>query len=671
MKREEAKIKIEQLRVEIEKHNKNYYINNKPVISDFEYDLLLNDLIQLEKLFPEFSDKNSPTQKVGSDKTKNFEHHTHEYPMLSLGNTYSKEELNDFIERICKAIGYFPQFVCELKYDGASISLIYEKGTLTKAVTRGDGIVGDNVLNNVKTISTIPHKLNVYTTPDKFVMRGEVIMTRNVFEELNKQKILDGEQPFANPRNAAAGTLKLLCPEIVSKRKLDCFLYYLLSENLPSSSHFENLKIARNWGFNVPTNTKLCDTKEDIFEFIDFWYENRHELMFDTDGIVIKVNQIELQEELGFTAKNPKWAIAYKFPAQQAKTKLISVDFQVGRTGLITPVANLEPVYLAGSTIKRATLHNAEQIKLLDIRVGDTVIIEKAGEIIPKIVSVDLSFRNTNSQVLHFVENCPVCSTKLVKNEDEAGYFCPNNNCPTQLKAKIEHFVSRKAMNIDGLGEETIEMLFEQGIIRNVSDIYNIKKEQLVNLERLGEKSAENIIKGIEASKQIPFEKVLYAIGIRFVGETVAKKIAFKLKKIENVENADLNELTNIDEIGDKIATSIIEYFNNEENKNLIKKLKLAGLKFEINSNLNKEYPNLLENKSIVVTGSYEKPIDRKKLEELVNLYHGKLVKSVSKNTAFIVAGEKPGQDKIDKATKHNIKIISKAEFLKIINLTE
>ncbi len=669
MRKEEAKNRIDLLKKEIEKHNNNYYVLNNPTISDFEYDLLINDLSHLEKLFPEFAEATSPTQKVGSDRTKGFEQFKHEYPMLSLGNTYSKEDLEAFFLRTEKIIGSFPEFVCELKYDGASISLIYENGILTKALTRGDGEIGDNVISNIKTIKSIPHKISVNNLPENFVVRGEVIMTREVFDRLNTEKIANNEQPFANPRNAAAGTLKTLDSSIVENRQLECLLYFLLSENLPSEKHFDNLNFAKSWGFNVPQYIKLCKTKIEIFDFINYWETERDNLKFDIDGIVIKVNSLKLQEELGVTAKSPRWAIAYKFQAEQVKTKLISISFQVGRTGIITPVANLEPVLLAGSTVKRATLHNDAQIKYLDIRIGDTVIVEKGGEIIPKIVSVDLSQRKQSAEIFKFIENCPECGTKLIREESEAGYFCPNEDCPPQIKGKIEHFISRKTMNIDGFGEETVDLLYKNGLVKTIADIYKIKKEQLLKLDRFADKSADNIIAGIEKSKGIPFQKVLFALGIRFVGETVAKKVAVRFKNIDALINCKIDDLLNVDEVGEKIANSIISYFNEPKNIEIINELKAAGIKFTEDYDNTQKYPPLLQNKSIVVTGSFDKPYDRKKLEELIDNYSGKLVKSVSKLTSFIIAGEKPGPDKIEKAIKLNVKVISRDEFLQMIGI--
>lgn len=664
MKKEEAKKKIEILRAEIEKHNYNYYVNSQPTISDFEFDILLNDLIQLEKLFPELIVPDSPTQKVGSDTTKGFEEFPHEYPMLSLSNTYSKEDLEAFFERTEKLLGTTPEYVCELKYDGASISLIYKKGILTKALTRGNGVSGDNVISNIRTIKSIPVKISETKIPDNFVIRGEVLMTREAFDKINQEKKSNNEPPFANPRNAAAGTLKTLDPAVVAKRELICLLYYLMSENLPSDNHFDNISVARKWGFHIPEYIKLCNTSHDVFEFIDYWNTARHNLPFDIDGIVIKVNSIAQQEELGMTAKSPRWAIAYKFKAEQAKTILREISFQVGRTGIVTPVANLEPVFLAGTTVKRATLHNADQIEIKDIRLNDTVIIEKGGEIIPKIVDVDLGLRPGNSTPFHFITHCPECNNELVKPEGEVAWYCINENCPPQIKGKLEHFISRKAMNIEGLGEETIDLLYEEKLVKNPADLYKLKKETLITLDRFAEKSAENIIIGLEKSKEVPFHRVLYALGIRFVGETVAKKLARHFKSLDKIMASTEEELAEVDEIGKKIASSIILYFRNIENINLINELRSFGIQFEEN-NLEKNIsPPLLKGNVIVVTGSFEKPYDRKKLEELVEKYNGKLVKSVSKNTSYIVAGEKPGPDKIDKANALKIPIISKEEFL-------
>jgi DNA ligase (NAD+) len=669
MKKEEVKKKIDLLRSEIEKHNHQYYVLNQPTISDFEFDILLNDLIQLEKLFPEFSDSSSPTQHVGNDKVKGFEEFAHTYPMLSLSNTYSSEELQAFFERTEKLLGTFPEFVCELKFDGASISLTYEKGILTKALTRGSGITGDNVISNIKTIHSIPLKLVSKNIPDNFIIRGEVLMTREVFEKINQEREANEEQLFANPRNAAAGTLKTLDPATVANRNLECFLYFLLGENLPSDNHFENLLAAKTWGFNVPEYIKLCRSRQEIFDFIAHWEQARYNLPFDIDGIVIKVNSVAQQEELGMTAKSPRWAIAYKFQAEQAKTKLLEVSFQIGRTGIITPVANLQPVLLAGTTVKRATLHNADQIELHDIRTGDTVIIEKGGEIIPKIVGVDISQRMTDSLPFEFITHCPECHTQLIKPEGEVAHYCPNENCPPQLKGKIVHFISRKAMNIEGLGEETVDLLFEKGLIRSLSDLYKLKKEDIINLDRFAEKSTDNMLAGIEKSKNIPFHRVLFALGIRFVGETVAKKLAQHFKSIDHIINSTSEELLSVDEIGDKIAASVTTFFQKPENISLINELKSFGLQFEEIDTGAEKYPPLLKGKNIVITGSFDKPYDRKKLEELVENFGGKLVKSISKNTTYIVAGDKAGPDKMEKATKLEIKIISRDNFLNEIQI--
>lgn len=664
MKKEEAKIRIEKLRNEIEKHNNYYYVLNRPVISDFEFDILLSDLAQLEKLFPEFSDPDSPTMKVGSDKVKGFEEVQHSYPMLSLSNTYSIEELQAFFDRTEKLLGTIPEYVCELKYDGASISLTYEKGILTKALTRGNGISGDNVISNIRTIRTIPKKVTDTTIPENFVIRGEVMMTREVFEKINREREINNEQLFANPRNAAAGTLKTLDSSVVAKRELVCILYLLLGENLPSGNHFDNILQSKKWGFNIPDHIKLCKTCQEVFEFISYWDNARYKLPYDIDGIVIKVNSVSHQEELGITAKSPRWAIAYKYKAEQAKTRLREITFQVGRTGIITPVANLEPVFLAGTTVKRATLHNADQINLKDIRINDTVIIEKGGEIIPKIVDVDISLRPTDSFPFTFTTNCPECHGKLIRPEGEVAWYCTNENCPPQIKARLEHFISRKAMDIEGLGEETIDLLYEKGLVKTFADLYKLKKEVLVELERFADKSAENIIKGLEKSRSVPFHRVLFALGIRFAGETVSKKLARQFKSIDALINSSTEELLSVDEIGEKIAASITSFFKKEENIVLINELKSFGLQFEELTEVTTDFPPLLKGISIVVTGSFSKPYDRKKLEELVENYGGKLVKSVSKNTGFIVAGEKPGPDKIEKASSLKVPVISGEEFL-------
>ena len=665
MKIDDARKKIEFLREEIKKHNYYYYIENNPRISDFEYDLLLAELEALEKEFPELVVPDSPTQKVGSDLSKNFLTKKHPYPMLSLSNTYSQEELQSFINRISKQIGYIPSFVCELKFDGASISLHYKNGKLVEALTRGDGEQGDDVLQNVLTIKDIPQAVN--TNIPFFVVRGEIVMHREDFERINNERIKNNEQPFANPRNAAAGTLKTLDIKVVVQRNLHCYLYYLLGESINIPTQYERLQQLKLWNFNVPEWSRLCKNIDEIIDYIRYWENERTKLPFDIDGIVIKVNEIEVQEQLGLTAKSPRWAVAYKFKAEQAITKLLSVSYQVGRTGIITPVANLEPVLLSGTIVKRASLHNADQIKLKDIRIGDYVIIEKGGEIIPKIVGVDFSKRSEYLPELYFIKHCPECGTELIRNEGEAAHYCPNPQCPPQVRGRIEHFVSRKAMNIEGLGIETIDELVTKGYVKTPADIYKLTKEQLLTLEHFADKAAENLLQSIEKSKSTPFHRVLYALGIRYVGETVAQKIANSLKSIDNIKNATYEQLTSIDEVGEKIANSIIQYFKDEYNIEIIENLRKAGLQMSVIEE-SKSLSNKLNGLSIVVTGTFPEPYNRKKMEELVVLNGGKLVKSVSKSISFIVAGDKPGPDKIEKATKFNIKIISQQDFLKLIS---
>jgi DNA ligase (NAD+) len=666
MNKSEAKERIKKLRVEIEKHNENYYVLNQPLISDFEYDLLLNELETLEKKFPEFQTDDSPTRRVGSDITKEFVQFEHKYPMLSLGNTYSEEELREFDSRIRKAVSGSVEYVCELKYDGASISITYRNGILFRAVTRGDGNTGDDVTLNVKTIKNIPHKVRGNKIPAEFVIRGEILMPRAVFNRLNEERLKTESTPFANPRNAASGTLKLLDPRMVASRSLECMVYYLLSENLPCETHYENLKEASKWGFNVPESIKLCTDINDVLKFISQWDSERKNLPYDIDGVVIKVNSLRLQEELGFTAKSPRWAIAYKYKAEQALTKLLSVAFQVGRTGTVTPVANLEPVFLSGSTVKRATLHNEDQIALLDLHLNDMVYVEKGGEIIPKIVGVDHSYRKADSKKISFISTCPECGTALVKNEGEANHFCPNYlHCPPQIKGRIEHFISRKAMDIDGLGEETVDLLFSKNLIRNFSDLYDLREEQLVPLERLGEKSAFNIINNIRNSVKTPYHRVLFALGIRHVGETVAKTIAAKFRTIDDLINADIEQITSIHEIGPKIASSIIDYFSDNENIEIINRLRNKGIKFgEVNENT--KTGNSLEGKTIVISGVFKRH-SREEYKEIIEQNGGKNSSSVSGNTSFILAGENMGQSKKEKANELGVQLLSESEFLKII----
>ena len=667
MNQSEAKAKIETLRKEIEEHNNRYYVLNQPLISDFEYDILLNELDTLEKKFPEFRSDNSPTKRVGSDITKEFEQYEHIYPMLSLGNTYSEEELREFDNRIHKSISQPIEYVCESKFDGASISITYINGSLFRAVTRGDGNKGDDVTLNVKTIRSIPLKITSKRIPAEFVIRGEILMPRAVFNRLNEERIKAELTPFANPRNAAAGTLKLLDPRIVASRSLDCMIYFLLAEELPHDNHYDNLKEAAGWVFKVAESIRLCKNIDDVFQFISFWETERKKLPYDTDGVVVKVNSLSQQSELGFTAKSPRWAIAYKYKAEEATTRLLSVTFQVGRTGTVTPVANLEPVLLSGSTVKRATLHNEDQINLLDLHLNDMVYVEKGGEIIPKIVGVDHSGRNENSKKIVFISNCPECGTALIKNEGEANHFCPNYlHCPPQIKGRIEHFISRKAMDIDGLGEETIDLLFNKNLIRNFADLYDLKMEQLVPLERLGEKSAANILKSIRTSIDTPYRRVLFALGIRHVGETVAKTIAWRFKTIDDLINAGIDQLTSVYEIGPKIAASIVSYFSDNDNLEMIKRLKSVGIRFSEMSEPTLT-GNLLKGKIIVISGVF-KEHSREEYKELIEKNGGKNSTSVSGNTSFILAGDDMGQSKKEKADELGIPMISESEFLKIID---
>ena len=668
MTREEAGKRIGKLREELNKHNYYYYVLSRPLISDFEYDTLMHALIEMEKRYPEFYDSNSPGQRVGNDLNKEFQQAEHAYPMLSLGNTYSREEVIDFDHRIRKEVREPFFYVCELKYDGTAISLIYDHGRMVQAITRGDGVRGDVVTDNIKTIRSIPLVLQGDNYPAHFIIRGEVFMPFEGFNRLNQERIGRGEDPFANPRNAAAGTLKIQNSSLVAKRPLDCLLYYLLGEDLPTESHYENLQVARSWGFKITKVMERYDSLEDIFHFIDRWDVQRKELPFATDGVVIKVDSLQLQQRLGNTAKNPRWAIAYKFKAEQAKTKLLSVSYQVGRTGAITPVANLTPVTLAGTVVKRASLYNADQIKTLDLHIGDTVYVEKGGEIIPKITGVDLSQRPRDSQPVEFIHNCPACGTPLVRNEGEAVYYCPNEeNCPPQIKGKIEHFISRKAMNIDGLGEETIDLLYRKGLVKDITSMYDLKPEQLSPLERLGEKSALNIIEGIEKSKQVPFERVLFALGIRFVGETVAKILAKRFKSIDALSLASYEDLIHTQEIGEKIAQSIIEYFKKHKNLEIIRKLKEKGVTLEMKQKETEaKSPQSLAEMTFVVSGVFEH-FSRDGIKETIEKYGGKVSSSLSSKTNFLVAGDRPGPNKLDKANKLGIRIISEEAFMKMI----
>lgn len=667
MSNEQIRLQIEHLREELNRHNYLYYILSKPEISDFEFDKLLKELGDLESKYPEFDDPNSPTKRVGSDLTGEFAQVQHKYQMLSLANTYSDEEIKDFDTRVVKGIGESPEYVCELKYDGTAIGLTYKNGRLFQAVTRGDGVVGDDVTANVRTIKTIPLVLRGNDFPDEFEIRGEIFMPRKVFNDINTQREEEGDVPFANPRNAAAGTLKMLDPTVVAQRKLDCFLYFMLGDNLPFSNHFENLNKAKEWGFKIPDNNKLCKSVDEVLAFINYWDSERKKLPYDTDGVVIKVNSYQHQKVLGFTAKTPRWAIAFKYKAEQVITQLLSVDFQVGRTGAVTPVANLKPVKLAGSTVKRASLHNADQMELLDIRIGDMVQVEKGGEIIPKIVGVDKTQRTMFSTPFSFITNCPECATPLVKPEGEARHFCPNQvGCPPQIKGRIEHFISRKALNIDGLGVETVDLLYSKGLIKDIADLYLLRKEQLLNLERFAEKSANNAIESIEESKKVPFPRVLYGIGIRYVGETTARKLAIHFGSIEKIETATIEQLLEVEEVGDRIAQSIVEFFSNTITISLIERLKQAGLQLKVDESLNQKISNKLDGLSVVISGTFSR-ISRDELKELIQKHGGKNVSSVSSATSMLVAGDKIGPAKLEKAQKLGVRIVSEEEFFELI----
>lgn len=651
-----VKEKIDQLRADLHRHNYNYYVLNAPEISDKEFDNRMRELQELEKEHPEYQDDNSPTMRVGSDLNKNFTQVAHKYPMLSLGNTYSESEVTDFYDRVKKALNEDFEICCELKYDGTSISLTYENGKLVRAVTRGDGEKGDDVTDNVKTIRTIPLVLHG-SYPESFEIRGEILMPWEVFEELNREKEAREEPLFANPRNAASGTLKLQNSAIVASRKLDAYLYYLLGEELPCDGHYENLQAAAGWGFKTSEHMKKAHSLEEVFEYIRYWDTERKNLPVATDGIVLKVNSMRQQKNLGFTAKSPRWAIAYKFQAERALTRLNKVTYQVGRTGAVTPVANLDPVQLSGTIVKRASLHNADIIEGLDLHIGDMVYVEKGGEIIPKITGVDKDARSMLiGEKVKFITHCPECGSKLIRYEGEAAHYCPNEtSCPPQIKGKIEHFISRKAMNIDGLGPETVDMFYRLGLIKNTADLYQLTADDIKNLDRMGEKSAENIIKGIEASKEVPFERVLFALGIRFVGETVAKKIAKSFNDIDELENANLEKLINIDEIGEKIAQSILTYFANPLNRELIERLKSTGLQLYRREEDLSGYTDKLAGQSIVISGVFTHH-SRDEYKELIEKNGGKNVGSISAKTSFILAGENMGPAKLEKAHKLGIK---------------
>ena len=664
-----AKEKIEELRAELHRHNYNYYVLNTPEISDKEFDDKMRELQDLEQAHPEYKDDNSPTMRVGSDLNKNFTQVAHKYPMLSLGNTYSETEVADFYERVKKALNDDFEICCEMKYDGTSISLTYEDGKLIRAVTRGDGEKGDDVTDNVKTIRSIPLVLHGDNYPQSFEIRGEILMPWDVFEELNREREAREEPLFANPRNAASGTLKSQNSSVVASRKLDAYLYYLLGENLPCDGHYENLQEAAKWGFKISNAMQKCHTLEEIFDYIKYWDTERKNLTVATDGIVLKVNSLKQQKNLGFTAKSPRWAIAYKFQAERALTRLNMVTYQVGRTGTVTPVANLDPVQLSGTIVKRASLHNADIIEGLDLHIGDMVYVEKGGEIIPKITGVDTSARSFMiGEKVNFITNCPECGSKLVRYEGEAAHYCPNETaCPPQIKGKIEHFISRRAMNIDGLGPETVDMFYRLGLIQNTADLYKLTAEDIKGLDRMGEKSAENIINGIAQSKEIPFERVIFALGIRFVGETVAKKIAKAFKNIEELEDADLETLVSIDEIGEKIAQSILNYFANESNRELVNRLKEAGLQLYRTEEDLSGHTDKLAGQSIVISGVFTH-YSRDEYKDLIEKHGGKNVGSISAKTSFILAGENMGPAKLEKASKLGIRIMNEEEFLELIS---
>ncbi len=657
---------IQNLRNELREHNYNYYVLDNPTISDYDFDIKLKELQELEAKHPEFFDTNSPTQRVGGAITKNFETIVHEHRMYSLDNSYSKEDLQDWETRIKKLVDGDIKYTCELKYDGASISLTYENGLLVRAVTRGDGFQGDNVTANIKTIKSVPLQLKGDYLP-KFDIRGEIVLPFDGFNKMNEERIELGEEPYRNPRNTASGSLKLQDSAEVAKRPLECLLYNLTGSNLGIRTQYESLEKARQWGFKVPDAAKLVSSIDEVLEFVEYWNVHRHNLPYETDGVVIKVNNLQQQEELGYTAKAPRWAMAYKFKAEQVSTKLNSITYQVGRTGAITPVANLEPVELAGTTVKRASLHNADQIEKLDIRVGDEVFVEKGGEIIPKIIAVDFTKRDPFSNPTLYITNCPECNTELVRQEGEAQHYCPNyNGCNPQIIGRIQHFISRKAMDIDGLGGETVALLVNEGLINNYSDLYELTKEQVMPLERMAEKSAENLVLGIEASKQIPFERVLFALGIRFVGETVAKKLAKHYKSIDAIAMASGEDLVNVDEIGVKIAESVLSFFKEEKNILILDRLKQFGVQLEMSADQLIGQTNILQGQSIVVTGVFES-ISRNDLKKLIEDNGGKVSSSISSKTSFIVAGTNMGPSKKQKAEKLDIVIINEYKFLQKI----
>lgn len=663
MNQEEARTRIHRLRKELNKHNHSYYVLSQPGISDYEYDLLMQELTGLENKYPDFFDSNSPSQRVGSDISENFVQVEHQSPMLSLGNTYSIEELQDFDKRIKKIINEDFEYVCELKYDGTAISLTYLNGKLERAVTRGDGTRGDDVTRNVRTIKSIPLVLRGDNFPDKFEIRGEIIFPKKDFDRLNSEREAKGEIPFANPRNASSGTLKLKNSAEVAKRPLDCQFYFILGDNLPYSSHFENMDVARTWGFKVPAQMEKYNNLEEVFGYIEKWNSERKSLPFGIDGVVIKVNSFKLQSDLGFTAKSPRWAISYKFKAEQVETRLLDVIYQVGRTGVITPVAILEPVVIAGSTVKRASVHNADQLGLMGFCYRDMVYVEKGGEIIPKIIGVVFNKRPVDATPVKFINECPECGTRLIRIEGEANHYCPNpTGCPPQIKGKIEHFISRKAMDIDGLGEETIELLFNEGLIKDPADLYELSIDRLAILERLGEKSANNIRNSLSKSREVPFRRVLFALGIRHIGETIAKILAREYLSIDELKKARIEDLTEVEEIGEKIAESVVQYFNDPVNLELISRLEQHGIQMKTDEKT-KIHSGNLDGLSFVISGTFTN-FSREGLKELIEKNGGKNLSGISSKTNYLVSGENTGPGKLQKAQRLNINIISEQELL-------
>ena len=665
----DVKERIDQLRAELHRHNYNYYVLNAPEISDKEFDDLMRELQDLETAHPEYMDENSPTQRVGSDLNKNFTQVEHRYPMLSLGNTYSESEVADFYERVRRGLeGEDFEICCELKYDGTSISLTYEDGRLVQAVTRGDGVRGDVVTDNVKTIRTIPLVLHG-DYPPLFEIRGEILMPWESFEALNREREAREEPLFANPRNAASGTLKSQNSSVVAARRLDAYLYYLLGEDLPGDGHYENLQVARTWGFKISEHMRKARTLQDIYDYISYWDTERKNLPVATDGIVLKVNSLRQQRALGYTAKSPRWAIAYKFQAERARTRLNEVTYQVGRTGAVTPVANLDPVQLSGTVVRRASLHNADIIEGLDLHLGDMVYVEKGGEIIPKITGVDTEARDASlGEKVSFITCCPECGTPLVRYEGEAAHYCPNETaCPPQIKGKIEHFISRRAMNIDGLGPETVDLFYQQGLIRDVSGLFSLRVDDIQGLERMGRKTAENIVSGIAASRAVPFERVLFALGIRFVGETVAKKLARAFGSMSALRRADMQALTAIDDVGERIAQSIIAYFANPQNRALVERLEAAGLQFSRTDEELAGQTDRLAGQAIVISGVFARH-SRDEYKALIEKHGGKNTGSISAKTSFILAGDNMGPAKLEKARKLGVRIVDEDEFLRMID---